>query len=68
MQAPSYMRWIFLVLVPINLSMDLQQGIAMDAPALVGLLFVISTGTYLFPSFNVTTVIRIVELFCFFFL
>ncbi|KAI9560103.1 hypothetical protein GHT06_014113 [Daphnia sinensis] len=43
-QAPSYMRWIFLFLVPINLSMDLQQGVAMDAPALVGLLFAVSTG------------------------
>ncbi|KAK4029654.1 protein brambleberry [Daphnia magna] len=47
-QAPSYMRWIFLFLVPINLSMDLQQGVAMDAPALVGLLFVVSTGYRVF--------------------
>lgn len=43
-QAPSYTRWIFLVLVPINLTMDLQQGVAMDVPALVTLLFMFSFG------------------------
>nr|CAH0113208.1 unnamed protein product [Daphnia galeata] len=47
-QAPSYMRWIFLFLVPINLTMDLQQGVSMDAPALVGLLFMISLGYRVF--------------------
>jgi len=43
-QAPSYTRWIFLILVPVNLAMDLQQGIAMELPALVGLLFLFSFG------------------------
>ncbi|XP_046463606.1 protein brambleberry-like [Daphnia pulex] len=47
-QAPAYMRWIFLFLVPINLTMDLQQGVSMDAPALVGLLFVFSLGYRVF--------------------
>lgn len=49
-QAPSYMRWIFLVLVPINLTMDLQQGVALDAPALVSLLFTFSMGKKKFHS------------------
>lgn len=54
-QAPSYMRWIFLFLVPINLTMDLQQGVSMDAPALVGLLFMISLGNehFLFQGLDV---------------
>lgn len=47
-QAPAYMRWIFLILVPINLTMDLQQGVSMDAPALVTLLFLFSIGYFTF--------------------
>ena len=45
-QAPSYTRWIFLLLVPVNLAMDLQQGLAMELPALVGLLIFFSLGMY----------------------
>ncbi len=30
-QAPSYMRWIFLFLVPVNLTMDLNEMFFMDA-------------------------------------
>lgn len=41
-QAPGYTRWIFLIIVPINLTMDLQQGTAMDIPALAILVLLCS--------------------------
>ena len=44
LQAPSYTRCAFLVLVPINLAMDLQQGFVLELPALVTLLLAVSMG------------------------
>ena len=41
-QAPSYTRCLFLVMVPLNLMMDLHQGVAMQLPALITLLVLFS--------------------------
>lgn len=64
-QAPSYTRWIFLFLVPINLAMDLQQGLAMELPALVSLLFLFSFGGYMLRQFACITLSNFVSLFLF---
>ena len=48
LQAPGYTRWLFLTIVPVNLAMDLQNGYAMEIPALVTLLVASSLGFRLF--------------------
>ena len=52
-QAPSYTRWIFLMLVPVNLTMDLQQGIALELPALICLMFLLSFGINILKHLNI---------------
>ena len=46
LQAPTYTRWIFMFLVPVNLAMDLQQGYVMEVPAVITLLLAASLSTF----------------------
>lgn len=48
LQAPSYTRWLFLMIIPVNLAMELRHGYVMDLPALVGLLIGASLGNFHF--------------------
>ena len=51
LQAPTYTRWIFMFLVPVNLAMDLQQGYVMEVPAVITLLLAASLSMFFFTLY-----------------